>query len=84
MRRYWINVTVLHWSVSYWEVYPAKLFYIHDVNTSRLKLNFEKGVFDDVHNKLVSTHISVTSNVLAVIDENYERRIFQILQAIHR
>ena len=42
------------------KVYPAKYFSIHCVNTSWLKLNFERefqsNVFDNVSNKLVSAH----------------------------
>ena len=59
------------------KVYHAKCFYIHCVNTSGLKLNFEKGIsiqcFDNVRNKLVSAHCTVTSNVLTVTDENHKQ-----------
>ena len=61
------------------KIYPAKFFSVLCVNTSRLKLNFEKDDFDDVRNKLVSAHCTVTSNVLTVTDENHKRCIFPIL-----
>ena len=60
------------------EVYLAKLFSIHYVNTR----DWSWTVFNDVCNKLVSVHISVTSNVLAVTDENYEWCIFPILPVL--
>ena len=51
------------------KVYPAKLFSIHCVNTSGLKLNFEKGIFDNDRNKLVTGQCTVTSSVSTVTDE---------------
>ena len=61
------------------KVYPAKFFSIHCVNTSGLKLKFQSNVFDDVRNKLISAHCTVTSNVLIETDENNKRCIFPIL-----
>ena len=34
---------------------------------------------DDVHNKLVSAHCTVTTNVLTMKDENHKQCIFPIL-----
>ena len=66
---------VLHQSSVYLikKVYSSKCFSIHCVNTRELKLNlkFQSNVFEDVHNKLVSAHCTVTSNVLIVTDENH-------------
>ena len=39
-----IESYVLYWSVSYWESLSCIFFSIHCVNTSGLKLNFEKGI----------------------------------------
>ena len=65
------------------KVYPAKCFFFQCINTSGLKINFEKefqsNVFEDVRNKLISAHCTVTSNVLTVTDENHKRCIFPIL-----
>ena len=65
-------------------VYPAKFFSIHCVNTSGLKLNFEKEisiqyVFDNICNKLILAHSTVTLNVLTVTNENHKRCILPIL-----
>ena len=38
----------------------------------------QSNVFDDVRNKLVSAHCTVTSNVLTVTKENHKRCIFPI------
>ena len=46
---------------------------------STWKLEFQSNVLDDVRNKFVSAHCIVKSNVLTVIDENYNRCIFPIL-----
>ena len=50
-----------------------------------LKIDFEIGIsiqcFDDVHNKLVSAHCTVTLNALTVTDENHKRCIFPNLPA---
>ena len=44
-----------------------------------MRREFQSNIFDDVRNKLVSAHCTVTSNVLTVIDENYKLCIFLIL-----
>ena len=35
-------------------------------------------VFDNVHNKLVFAHCTVTSNFLTVTDENHKRCMFSV------
>ena len=66
-----------------YNVYPAWIFSVHCVKEvdwkSTLKLEFQSYVFDDLRNKLVSAHCTVTSNVLNVTDENHKRCIFPIL-----
>ena len=47
---------------------------------STLRKEFQTNVYDDdVRNKLVSAHVIVTSNILAVTDENHDRCIFPTL-----
>ena len=68
------------------KVYSVIFFSFHCVNTSGLKLNFDKGiqsyVFEDVRNKLVTAHCTVTSNVLTVTDENHKRCIFSMFRSL--
>ena len=75
-----IESNVSHRSVSYWERLSCKIQWsIHCVNTSGLKREFQSNVFDDVRNKVVSVHFTVTSNVMTVTDENHKRCIFPFL-----
>ena len=80
-----IESNVLHWSVSYWESLSGKnlLYSLREhkgIETQLWKGNFNPiNVFDDVRNKLVSAHCTVTLNVLTVTDENHKRCIFPIL-----
>ena len=61
------------------KVYPAKFFSIHCVNTSGLKLNFEKGISIQCFRPRPPQVSTVTLNVLTVTDENHKRCIFPIL-----
>ena len=51
---------------------------------STMKMEFQSNIFDDVLNKLVSAHCTVTSTVLTVTDENHKRCIFPIPQLMFR
>ena len=59
------------------KVYSVILFSFHCVNTSGLTY-----VFEDVRNKLVTAHCTVTSNVLTVTDENHKRCIFSMFRSL--
>ena len=72
MGYYWI----LHRPESYWESLSCK---IHYVKHKWVETKIWNNVFYDVRNKLVSTHFTVTSNVLTVTDQNRKWCIFPIL-----
>ena len=57
------------------KVYPENFFSIQVIESREYQFK----VFDDVRNKLISSHCTVTLNVLTVTDENHKRCIFQIL-----
>ena len=68
------------------KVYPAKFFSIHCVNTSGLKLNFEKGISIQCFRRrpqqvsLSPLHCDV--DVLTVTDENRKRCIFPMFRGL--
>ena len=79
-----IECYVLHRSVSYWESLSCNFFSLFIAKAqvdwnSTLKREFQSCIFDDLCNKLVSAHCTVTSHVLTVTDENHKRCIFPIL-----
>ena len=61
------------------KVYPAKYFSIHCVNTSGVKLNFEKGIsipcFRRRPQQIVSVSCTVTLNVSTVTVENHKSHV---------